>query len=129
MKRLLLAGSLILAGLDPLRAQSLNEIVPQDKQKHFAVGLCLSGIAYITAHDHYYFHRAPKSQAHRKAMWWGVGVPVAAGLGKELYDGLIVRSPYWTMGDSVGDFLTTSLAGFTLVIIIDSATPERGRTP
>ena len=129
MKHLLLAGSLILAGLDPLRAQSLNEIVPQDKQKHFAVGLCLGGIAYITAHDHYYYHGASKTQAHRKAMWWGAGVPMGAGLAKELYDGLIKRDPGWTMDDSVADFLTTSLAGISLVLIIDSATPERGKTP
>jgi hypothetical protein len=127
MKHILLAGWLTLAGLDTLRAQSLTEIVPRDKQQHFAVGVCLAGVSYITAYDQYYYMGKSKSQSHRLAMLWGAGVAVGAGLGKELYDGLIKRDPTWTMTDSVWDFVATALGGITVAVVIDAATTERGK--
>lgn len=120
MKHILLAGLLTLAGLDTLRAQ-----VPQDKQKHFAVGACLSGVTYITAYDQYYYMGKSKTQSHGLAMRWAVGVPMAAGLCKELYDGLIRRDPAWTMNDSVWDFVATGLGGILVVIPIEALTPSR----
>jgi len=125
MKHALLAGWFALAGLDTLRAQSLNETIPQDKQQHFAVGVCLSGVTYITAYDQYYAGGKSKTQSHRMAMRWAVGVPLAAGLGKELYDGLIHRDPTWTLNDSVWDLVATGLGGISVVIVIDAGTPTR----
>jgi len=124
MKQIIAAGALALAGLTPLRAQSLTEIVPQDKQKHFAVGVCLSGISYITAYDQYFHSGLSNLESHRRAMWWSIGVPVAAGLLKEAWD-IGVKSPGWTMDDSVGDFLVTSFGAVTVTIAIDSLSPGR----
>lgn len=126
MNRILFAGALALAGLTPLRAQSLTEIVPQDKQKHFAVGACLSGITYITAYDQYFHSGLSNKASHRKALWWSVGVPIAAGFAKELYD-MHIQNPGWTLNDSVSDFLVTSMAGVSVVIIIDGASPGKSR--
>ena len=127
MKQIIAAGAFALAGLTPLRAQSLTEIVPQDKQKHFAVGVCLSGISYITAYDQYFHSGLSNLESHRRAMWWSIGVPVAAGLLKEAWDSS-VRNPGWTIDDSVGDFLVTSFGAVTVTISIDSLSPGRNGT-
>ena len=121
MKNTLLAGWFALAGLGTLRAQSL----PKDKQQHFAVGACLAGTTYITAYDQYYIGGKSRTESHRLASRWAIGVSVAAGLGKELYDGLIHRDPTWTLNDSVWDLVATSLGGISVVIVIDAGTPTR----
>jgi uncharacterized protein YfiM (DUF2279 family) len=121
MKHILMAGWFALAGLGSLQAQSL----PRDKQQHFAVGLGLAGTTYITAYDQYYHLGKSKTQSHRLASRWAIGVSVAAGLSKELYDGLIRRDPTWTLNDSVWDLVATSLGGISVVIVIDAGTPTR----
>ena len=101
-------------------SQTWQESIPRDKQQHFAVGLAVAGMTYISAYD-YYHQKNPKT-AHSKATKVTMGVNIAMALAKEIYDNTSAKLNHtWTpniIHDSYGDILATVLGGASLTLII-----------
>ena len=100
--------------------QSLTQNIPQDKQKHFAIGVAVAGTVYITAWD--YYHQKNPLKAHVKATKVTLITNISMGVLKELYDYQRAKKlNTWNdvmRVDSYGDILTTLLGGATVTLVI-----------
>jgi hypothetical protein len=74
----------IFLSLSKLYAQSEMFGIPQDKQKHFATSVAISGMLYITAYD--YFYAQNPITAEQKAQVAAASITISVGVLKELYD-------------------------------------------
>lgn len=94
--------------------------LPQDKQRHFAIGACVAGMTYTVAYD--YYHAQNPLTAHQKATKATLGINISMALLKELYDyGKAKQLNTWndTMRkDSLEDILATFLGGASVTLII-----------
>lgn len=103
-----------------LKGQSLEQIIPRDKQQHFAVGAAVAGMTYITAYD-YYYAQNPLT-AHSKATKVTLGINITMAVLKELYDYERAKmSNTWNnnmINESLEDILATWLGGVSVTVVI-----------
>jgi hypothetical protein len=105
-------------------AQSITQAIPQDKQRHFAMGVCIAAMTYITAYDHYN-QKNPKT-SHLKSLAAANVLTISAALLTVVYDYNVYSSAGLWNGtkkiDSYEDIFATVLgsAAVTLVIHIGS---------
>lgn len=114
----ILVGSLIIVSLaNPARAQ-----IERDKELHFGAGLLLSGLfyaldTYSTDFDDEGMSKVEYRQLRRKeALYWSIGITIAAGAAKELSDAAGMGTP------ELNDFLSTvygGLVGSLVCLILD----------
>ena len=94
--------------------------IPQDKQRHFAIGACVAGMTYTVAYD--YYHAQNPVTAHAKATKATMGVNISMALLKELYDyGKAKQLNTWNDSmrkDSLEDILATVLGGSIVTVVI-----------
>jgi hypothetical protein len=101
-----------------------GQSIPQDKQRHFAVGVAVAGMVYITAWD--YYHEQNPLTAHVKATKVTLITNITMSVLKELYDYQNAkRLNTWNDAmrvDSYGDMLATFLGGATVTLVISIGT-------
>ena len=101
-------------------AQTIDQPIPQDKQRHFAVGVCIAAMTYITAYD-YYNQKNPKT-SHLKSLAAANVLTISASLLKEVYDYNIYSSAGMWNGekriDSYEDIFATVLGGAAVTLVI-----------
>ncbi len=94
--------------------------LPQDKQRHAAIGACVAGMTYTVAYDH--FMARDRKTAHRKSTIATMATVAGMALIKEWMDyGKHQTARTWNAtaaADMRGDILATVLGGATVTLII-----------